>query len=161
MQPQADAHRCRAGAALRFSIQKFMQKMAVARTQQALAAMFLVVGTANAYAQAGAACVPGGTVAQTNACAVEAFQKADTDNTILYGDVMRILSAHERPLLRRDQNEWIRQRAATCKKAEAAHEAQSDWPRRYHECLSTEIAKRKKELMVWLHEGPPPALLQK
>ncbi len=100
--------------------------------------------------------MPGGTVDQTNACAVQAFQQADTDNNILYGDVMRILSAHERPALRRDQNEWTRQRAATCKKQEAKNEAQPDWTRRYHECLTTAVAKRKTELMVWLHEGPPP-----
>ena len=120
--------------------------------------MFFVVATAqSAHAQAGAACVPGGDAAQTNACAVKAFQEADTDNNILYGDVMRILSAHERPSLRRDQNDWIRQRAATCKKQEAAHEAKPDWSRRYHDCLSTEIAARRNVLMHWLHNGPPPS----
>ena len=127
--------------------------------------MFFAASTAfaplPALAQAGAACVPGGTVEQTNACAVQAFQQADTDNNILYGDVMRILSAHERPALRRDQNDWIRQRAATCKKQEAAQENQADWSRRYHECLVAEIGKRRKELMVWLHEGPPAGTVQK
>ena len=98
---------------------------------------------------------------QTNACAVQAFQQADTDNNILYGDVMRILSAHERPALRRDQNDWIRQRAATCKKQEAAQENQADWSRRYHVCRVAEIGKRRKELMVWLHEGPPAGSAQK
>jgi uncharacterized protein YecT (DUF1311 family) len=134
-------------------------------SRPALLALFFAASAALApqtvLAQAGAACVSGGSTEQTNACAVQAFQQADTDNNILYGDVMRILSAHERPALRRDQNEWIRQRAATCKKQQAAHEAQPDWPRRYHECLVAEIGKRKKELMVWLHEGPPPELLQK
>lgn len=128
---------------------------------QALSAIIFAANTGFAHAQAGAACVPGGTVEQTNACAVQAFQQADTDNNILYGDVMRILSAHERPALRRDQNDWTRQRTATCKKQEAAHEAQPNWSRRYHECLVAEIAKRKKELMVWLHEGPPPGAVQK
>jgi len=91
----------------------------------ALLALFFAASAALApqtvLAQAGAACVSGGNTEQTNACAVQAFQQADTDNNILYADVMRILSAHERPALRRDQNEWIRQRAATCKKQQAAH----------------------------------------
>lgn len=128
---------------------------------KALSAIIFAATPGLAQAQAGAACVPGGTVEQTNACAVQAFQQADTDNNILYGDVMRILSAHERPALRRDQNDWTRQRAATCKKQEAAHEARPDWSRRYHECLVAETSKRKKELMVWLHEGPPPGAVQK
>ena len=143
----------------------FKHNHRLAPVQQALLAMLFAVSTATApltaHAQAGAACVPGGTVDQTNACAVQAFQTADTDNNILYGDVMRILSAHERPALRRDQNEWTRHRAATCKKHEAAHEGKPDWTRRYHDCLVAETAKRKKELMVWLHEGPPPGALQK
>ena len=56
-----------------------------------------------AHAQAGAACRAGGTVEQTNACAVQDFQAADTTISILYGDVMRALSAHERPQLRQEQ----------------------------------------------------------
>ena len=134
-------------------------------TRPALLALFFAASAALApqcaLAQAGATCVSGGSTEQTNACAVQAFQQADTDNNILYGDVMRILSAHERPALRRDQNDWIRQRAATCKKQQAAHEAQPDWTRRYHECLVAEIGKRRQELMVWLHEGPPAQALQK
>ena len=134
-------------------------------SRPALLALFFAVSAALApqcaLAQAGATCVSGGSTEQTNACAVQAFQQADTDNNILYGDVMRILSAHERPALRRDQNDWTRQRTATCKKQEAAHEAQPNWSRRYHECLVAETSKRKKELMVWLHEGPPPGAVQK
>ena len=37
-----------------------------------------------ALAQAGAACQPGGTVAEVNACAVQDFQAADTTIQILY-----------------------------------------------------------------------------
>ena len=139
----------------------FIKNKLLARIGSALAAIIFAATTHTVHAQAGATCVPGGTVEQTNACAVQAFQTADTDNNILYGDVMRILSAHERPALRRDQNDWIRQRAATCKKQEAASEGRPDWTRRYHDCMVAETAKRKKELMVWLHEGPPPGALQK
>ena len=59
-----------------------------------------------ALAQAGAACQPGGTVAEVNACAVQDFQAADTTIQILYEDVMRALSAHERPQLRQEHSAW-------------------------------------------------------
>ena len=75
-----------------------------------------------AHAQAGAACRAGGTVEQTNACAVQDFQAADTTISILYGDVMRALSAHERPDLRQDQSAWQRNRVAQCKAAQRAAE---------------------------------------
>ncbi|MEX8193661.1 lysozyme inhibitor LprI family protein [Comamonas guangdongensis] len=108
-----------------------------------------------ALAQAGADCVSGGTIAQTNACAVKAFQEADTENQILYGDVMRSLSAHERPALRKDQSEWSRQRVTQCKKAQQAFETQADWPGRYHGCLVQQIKARDAVLKRWLHLGPP------
>ena len=109
-----------------------------------------------ALAQAGSDCVPGGTVAQTNACAIKSFQETDTEMQILYADVMRALSAHERPDLRRDQTDWTRQRNQRCKQAEAAHEAQPDWPRRYHECLSRLTREREAGLKHWLNAGGPP-----
>lgn len=119
-------------------------------------AAFLAWTPSLVQAQAGAECVPGGTVEQTNACAVKAFQEADTDNQILYGDVMRALAAHERPALRRDQGEWARYRITQCKKAEAAAEGRDDWPRRYHECLLRFTESRDAALKQWLHHGPPP-----
>ncbi|GGH57041.1 hypothetical protein GCM10010975_16300 [Comamonas phosphati] len=120
-----------------------------------LAAAFLAWHPAPVQAQAGADCVPGGNTAQTNACAIKAFQEADTDNQILYGDVMRALSAHERPALRKDQGEWTRHRIQHCKQAQADSEAQPDWPRRYHECLVQQIKARDAALRHWLHRGPP------
>ena len=107
------------------------------------------------HAQAGADCVPGGNVQQTNACAIKDFQQADTDHQILYGDVMRALSAHERPALRKEQSDWTRSRTTQCKKAQAAFEAQADWPRRFHECLSQQIKARDGVLKQWLHHGAP------
>ncbi|HRO55053.1 MAG TPA: hypothetical protein PK043_18030, partial [Alicycliphilus sp.] len=59
----------------------------------ALALALCLVGQA-AWAQAGGACRPGGTVDETNACAVRDYQEADTAIQIQYGDVMRALSAH-------------------------------------------------------------------
>ena len=120
----------------------------------ALALAFLLLpSTSNA--QAGGDCVVGGTVQQTNACAIKDFQQADTDSQILYGDVMRALSAHERPALRKEQNEWSRQRVTQCKQSTKAFEAQPDWPSRYHGCLVQEIKARDAALKRWLHLGPP------
>ena len=120
----------------------------------ALALAFFLLPTA-VQAQAGSDCVPGGTPAQTNACAIRDFQEADTDNQILYGDVMRSLSAHERPALRKEQSEWSRQRITQCKQSVKAFETQADWPGRYHRCLVQQIKSRDAVLKRWLHQGPP------
>jgi uncharacterized protein YecT (DUF1311 family) len=126
-------------------------------SQNALATILLTaVFSTCAHAQAGADCVPGGTVQQTNACAIKDFQQVDTDHQILYGDVMRALSAHERPALRKEQSEWTRQRNTLCKQSQAPFEAQPDWPRRYHQCLIQQIRARDDVLKQWLHQGPPP-----
>lgn len=118
------------------------------------AALLLSLG---AHAQAGAACKPDGTVAQTNACAMQAFQAADTQIAILYGDVMRALSAHERPQLRQEQSAWQRQRTLRCKQATRSTEQQPEGPRLYHECLTTETEARRKGLMRWLTLDHPSA----
>lgn len=135
-------------------IQKFQQKQAIFLGRYALAAMVLA-SSASAQAQAGADCVPGGNTAQTNACAIKDFQQADSDHQILYGDVMRSLSAHERPALRKEQSEWSRQRITQCKQSSKAFEAQADWPSRYHQCLIQQIKARDSVLKRWLHQGAP------
>ncbi len=108
-------------------------------------------------AQAGAACQPGGTVAETNACAVQAYQQADTAIAILYGDVMRALAAHERPQLRQEQSAWQRERITRCKQATRGSEAQPEGPRLYHECLTAETVARRQGLMRWLTLEHPAA----
>lgn len=121
-----------------------------------VASCVMLIG-AGAHAQAGAACNPGGTVEETNACAVQAFQAADTEIAILYGDVMRALSAHERPLLRQEHTAWQRVRVTCCKQATRASESEPEWPRLYHECLITETEARRKGLMRWLTLDHPSA----
>ena len=110
-----------------------------------------------AHAQAGAACKPGGSVEETNACAVQAFQAADTEIAVLYGDVMRALSAHERPQLRQEHTAWQRERTTRCKQAQRSSESQPQWPRLYHECLTAETQARRKGLMRWLTLDHPSA----
>jgi len=115
----------------------------------------LFMGSATAFAQAGAACRPGGTVAETNACAVQDFQAADTTMAVLYADVMRALSAHERPQLRQEHTAWLRARTTQCKQATRASEQQPEGPRIYHECLTRETQERRKGLMRWLSMDSP------
>ena len=126
-------------AGMTIRIQKIRQPRPATIDTKSLAALLIA---ASALAQAGADCVPGGTTAQTNACAIKDFQQADTDHQILYGDVMRALSAHERPALRKEQGEWSRHRITQCKQATKAFEAQPDWPSRYHGCLVQQITAR-------------------
>ena len=121
-----------------------------------LGAVCVMLMSADAHSQAGAACKPGGTVEETNACAVQAFQAADTETAILYGDVMRALSAHERPALRQDHAAWQRERVTHCKQAQRAAESRPEWPRLYHECLTAQTEARRDALMHWLHHGEKP-----
>ncbi len=119
-------------------------------------AMGLATAGSSALAQAGATCVPGGTVAETNACAVKDFQEADTALQIYYGDVMRILSAHERPTLRQDQSNWQRTSRQQCKRQSSGHESQPEWTRVYHACLIDQLKARRLALTHWLHHGEAP-----
>ena len=121
----------------------------------ALACLYFWVPSA--HAQAGAACRVGGNVAETNACAVQDFQAADTAISILYSDMMRALSAHERPALRQEQTAWQRERITRCKQANRAAESAPEWPRLYHVCLTTETQARRKSLMRWLDPDHPSA----
>lgn len=108
-------------------------------------------------AQAGAACEPGTRdTASRNACAVQRFQQADSAQNILYGDVMRALSTHERPALRKDQSAWSRQRTSTCKARHAHDEGRADWPQRLHDCLTQQTEARHATLRHWLHHGEAP-----
>ena len=132
--------------------------MSVARAARNLLGLILagLAGAPAAWAQAGAECRPGGSVAETNACAVRDYQQADADLQILYGDVMRALSAHERPALRQDHANWQRARITRCKEAQRTNEALPEWPRLYHECLTAQTQARRQALSHWLHHGQAP-----
>ena len=125
----------------------------VALSASAVGALLLSPGV---YAQAGAACRDAGTLDGTNACAVKAYQVADTQIAILYGDVMRALSAHERPQLRQEHTAWQRDRVTRCKQTTRASESEPEWPRLYHECLTAQTQARRHALSYWLHHGQAP-----
>ena len=119
------------------------------------ATALLALQAGGAWAQAGAACRPGGTVAEVNACAVQDFQTADTTMAVLYADVMRALDAHERAQLRQEHSAWLRERTTRCKQATRTTEQQPDGPRLYHECLTSETQQRRQGLMRWLSADTP------
>ena len=133
----------------------FFSPRGVARS--ALPLVFCVI-TSSALAQAGASCVPGGTAEQVGACAVQKFQQADTELNIYYGDVMRILSAHERPTLRQDQNAWNRTRRDYCNRQTRADEGKPQGTQLYNDCMVRVIQARRSALSQWMHTGeaPPP-----
>jgi uncharacterized protein YecT (DUF1311 family) len=123
-----------------------------------VAALLLHAGllaSPTAHAQAGAACNAAGTVPEVNACAVQEFQAADTTNQILYEDVMRALSAHERPQLRQEHSAWLRERTVHCKRETQALETQPEGPRLYHQCLTRKTQERRRGLMRWLSTDSP------
>ena len=135
-----------------FKLKNWVSTVAVTAT--AGGALLLSPGV---FAQAGAACRDAGSLEETNACAVKAYQVADTQIAILYGDVMRALSAHERPQLRQEHTAWQRERTTRCKQAQRSNESQPQWPRLYHECLTAETQARRKGLMRWLTLDHPSA----
>ncbi|MBS0430160.1 MAG: DUF1311 domain-containing protein [Proteobacteria bacterium] len=120
-----------------------------------LGAGLLAAVAAGVQAQAGADCKPQGTPAEANACALRDFQAADTEIAVLYADVMRALSAHERPQLRREHTAWNQQRITHCKQATRPAEQQPDGPRRYHECMTEQTRERRRGLMRWLSADSP------
>ena len=115
----------------------------------------LALQAGGAWAQAGATCRPGGSVAEVNACAVQDFQAADTTIAVLYADVMRALAAHERPQLRQEHSAWLRERTTRCKQATRATEQQPDGPRLFHACLTRETQQHRRGLMRWLSADTP------
>lgn len=123
------------------------------RARAALAAVLLL--PVGAFAQAGAACVPGGTQEQVNACALRDFQAADTAMGMAYSDAMQALPAAERTKLRREHSAWLQQRNTSCNEETRAFEQQADGPRRYHECLTDKTQQRRQSLIHRLRAEKP------
>lgn len=99
------------------------------------------------HAQAGAACEPASSAAASrNACAVQAFQEADTALNIRYLGVMEQLPQDQRTGLRHAQNSWIKGRTARCKAATRDSETLPEGPRLYHECLVAATRERMQAL---------------
>lgn len=117
-----------------------------------LLAVCLLLTSAAALAQAGAACDPQSAAQDSrNACAVQTFQQADTALNIRYLKVMQQLPQGKRTGLRHDQNGWIKSRTARCKAATRSSETRPDGQQLYHACLTAATQERMQALERWLH----------
>ncbi len=115
-----------------------------------------LLASAPAWAQAGnAEC--GAARPQSAACTAQAFAEADSTIALLFADVRRALSAHERPQLSKEHSAWLRQRALACPappKSAATPEALAG----QHICLTRETQARRQGLMRWLSMDSPATL---
>jgi uncharacterized protein YecT (DUF1311 family) len=110
---------------------------------------------AGSWAQAGAACHPSGTADERNACVVHAFRTADTALTMAYIDRMASLPVAQRSALRREQNQWLRQRVTHCQAQTQSLQASADWSAHYHQCLLTQIQQRHAAMRAGAHPPSP------
>ena len=96
----------------------------------AIAASLALMAT-GALAQSGppARCTP-------ETCALQDFEAARAEIETLYGDVLTALSAHERPALRNDQNQWRRNARQHChRQAPLQGDANAPGNSRHHACM--------------------------
>ena len=123
----------------------------------AAACVCLLVGTP-VWAQAGdAGCSASPTAEQSEACAAQAFAEADETIAVLFADVRRALSAHERPQLSKEHAAWLRERERRCP-APSKSAAAADGLAQKHTCLTRETQARRQGLMRWLSMDSPATL---
>ena len=131
---------------------------AALRTPAVWVASTCVLAAAPVWAQTGGAgCDARPAAHQTAACAAQAFAEADDTIAMLYADVRRALSAHERPQLGKQHSAWLRQRDLRCPAPSKAALA-TDGLARQHDCLTKETQARRQGLMRWLSMDSPATL---
>ena len=110
------------------------------------------------WAQAGnAGCSASPAAAQPAACAAQVFAEADETIAVLFADVRRALSAHERPQLSKEHSAWRRERDRRCPAPpKAALTADSE--AQQYACLIRETQARRQGLMRWLSMDSPATL---
>ena len=117
-----------------------------------------VLAATSVWAQTGSAgCDTRPAAHQTAACSAQAFAAADDTIAVLYADVRRALSAHERPQLRKEHTAWLRERDLRCPAPSKAALA-TDRLARQHDCLTNETQARRQGLMRWLSMDSPATL---
>lgn len=93
-----------------------------------------------------------GCTAQT--CTLQDFEAVRDETETLYGDVLLILSAHERPNLRSNQSEWRRSARHQCNRtAPAGTDLHAPTSSAHHACMIGHYQARRKELRHWLMHG--------
>ncbi|RMX08998.1 DUF1311 domain-containing protein [Allofranklinella schreckenbergeri] len=117
----------------------------------AIAALALSAAAPQAQAQALAPATPACTA---TTCTLQDFEAVRDATETLYGDVLLVLSAHERPTLRGNQNEWRRTARQHCQQAApAGPDLHAPAASAHHACMIEQHALRRQALRHWLMHG--------
>ncbi|PAT43051.1 lysozyme inhibitor LprI family protein [Vandammella animalimorsus] len=118
----------------------------------AIAALALSAAAPLAQAQALATTASPACTAAT--CTLQDFEAVRDATETLYGDVLLVLSAHERPTLRGNQNEWRRTARQHCQQAApAGPDLHAPAASAHHACMIEQHALRRQALRHWLMHG--------
>jgi len=110
------------------------------------------------WAQAGPAiCSTHPAAAQTAACAAQVFAEAEETIAVLFADVRRALSAHERPQLSQEHSAWRRERGRRCP-APPKSGLTANSEAQHYACLTRETQARRQGVMRWLSMDSPATL---
>lgn len=117
----------------------------------AIAALALSAAAPLTHAQALAPASPACTAAT---CTLQDFEAVRDATETLYGDVLLVLSAHERPALRGNQNEWRRTARQHCQQAApTGSDLHALAASAHHACMIEQHALRRQALRHWLMHG--------
>ncbi|WP_168797358.1 lysozyme inhibitor LprI family protein [Lampropedia aestuarii] len=87
-------------------------------------------------------------------CTLQDFEAMRETTETLYGDVLLILSAHERPALRSNQQNWRRVARAHCNQvAPAGGALEASSASAHHACMIEQEQERRLQIRQWLMHG--------
>lgn len=88
-------------------------------------------------------------------CTLQDLEAVQADTETLYGDVLLVLSAHERPALRSDQAQWRRQARQHCQQqAPLRGDVAAPAASAHHACMVAQhLARRRVLRQDWLMNG--------
>lgn len=113
---------------------------------------------AAAWAQAGGSGAQPSPACTPHTCTLQDFEAVRDELETLYGDVLLILSAHERPGLRADQAQWRRSARQHCQQqAPLRGDAAAPGNSAHHACMIAQHQARRRVLRQdWLMQGGVP-----
>ncbi|MDO5088143.1 MAG: lysozyme inhibitor LprI family protein [Comamonadaceae bacterium] len=125
------------------------------------AAALALSGAAASLAQAqplAPSASPACTAGHSAACTLQDFEAVRDATETLYGDVLLVLSAHERPALRADQAQWRRQARQHCQQqAPLRGDMAAPGNSAHHACMVSQHLERRRVLRQhWLMGGGVP-----
>lgn len=87
-------------------------------------------------------------------CTLQDFESMRESTETLYGDVLLILSAHERPALRNNQQNWRRVARAHCNQvAPVGGALEASSASAHHACMIEQEHERRLQIRQWLMHG--------